>query len=593
MNMRQNSLLKLLVHTDYFKLIRDYCQILHCSEKTVRTDIKTINSFLDERQFQTKVVSIQGRGIKIQLVPHEKEYLSYLLDAELLDTLPDWERFYRGVSILLFSNDDYTIDSLAEALYSNSVQIKGELRRWDNMLYLFHLKFIKKQRLAIQGREEDIRHFVLYYFYLLATKAMTDKIEPLVLGEHQLLFRRILSMIEKDQGLCFTSNALHHLEFYLAIMVKRIQLGHEIQMAPRVHSPLYGEIQRMLEKQFAMAVPSGELRFLKSIAESGGKKWSEQIFSNYGLSKQSAAMTDSFLCALEMRFSKPIPSNLKAALRILMETALRRKRNGMLVLNQEGNQIKAEYLSEYLIVTRIFFDTPLLKDWCLNDMEYTRFTMLLLPYFNEMELVRQYRVGLIVNCSIEQAYFGKYKIERSIPRISVRQILAEDEIKEYEAALDFFISFNYITCNIPHIEISSMVKQSDIAELVTFLEAISDSERSERKCEALDFPCHQSALKATFYPDIMEILYQDMMTENAAALGYKEYEQRFLIQKVILNETALVVFYDSSVKKQVLFSYRMEKKTYLDGRIIKMIHVLYVKDDDDIALAQLIKKLEC
>lgn len=96
MNIRQNSLLKLLVPTDYFKLIREYCQALHCSEKTIRTDIKAINSFLDERGFQTKVVSVQGRGIKIQLVPQEEEYLRYLLDAQHLDTLPDWERFYRG-----------------------------------------------------------------------------------------------------------------------------------------------------------------------------------------------------------------------------------------------------------------------------------------------------------------------------------------------------------------------------------------------------------------------------------------------------------------------------------------------------------------
>lgn len=579
-------MLKLLVHTDYFQLIRDYCQTLHCSEKTIRTDVKTINGFLDECGFQTKVVSIQGRGIKIQLVPQEEEYLRYLLDAQHLDTLPGWERFYKGVFTLLFSGKDYTIDSLAEALYSNSVQIKDDIRGWSNMLYIFHLELVKKQHLAIQGREEDIRHFVLYYFYLLATKAMTDKLEPVIMGEHQSLFRQILSMIEKDQGLCFTSHALHHLEFYLAILVKRIHLGYKILLPHALPSPLYEEIKCILEERFAIEVPSGELCFLEKIAESGGKKWSDQIFSNYSLSKQSVAMTDAFLCALEARYSKPVPSNVKAALGILMETALRRKKNGVLVLNQEGNQIKTEYLQEYLIVTRMFFDTPPLKEWYLNDMEYTRFTMLLLPYFNEMKLVHPYCAGLIVNCSIEQAYFGKYKIEQSIPRISIKQILTDEEINEYETTLDFFISFNYITCRIPHVEITGMVNQGDINELEAFLEKFSENKMA---CKKFDFPHRQIPLNAVFYPDILNILYQDMIVEDAAALKYDEYEQRFIIQKVMLHDEALVVFYDASVKKQMLLSYRMEKKTYMDGRMIRMIHVLYIKGDDDIELAQILK----
>lgn len=587
MNIRQNSLLKLLVQTNYYKLIREYCQHLHCSEKTIRTDIKSINSFLEAHRFETKVVSRQGRGIKIQLVSHEKEHLSYLLDAELLDTLPDLERFYRGVITLLFSAQDYTIDSLAEVLYSNNVQIKEDLRRWDNMLYIFQLEFVKKQHLEIQGQEEDIRLFVLYYFYLLATKAMTDKIEPLIMGEHQLLFRRILSIMEKEQGACFTSNALHHLEFYLAILVERIRLGHKIFIADTVYSAPYEEIKHILEENFAIEVPPGELCFLEKMAGSGGKKWSDQIFSNYSFSAQSAAMGDAFLYALEARYLKPVPEDLKEALRILMETALRRKRNGMLVLNHEGNQIKEEYLREYLIVTRIFFDTPQLKECYLNDMEYTRFTMLLLPYFNEMKLVHQYRAGLIVNCSIEQAYFGKYKIEESIPRISIRQILTEEEIGEYETALDFFITFNYTTCRIPHVEISSMVKQNDITELSAFLETFSENKMERGK---FNFPCRQNALKVELYPDILSILYRDMVSEDAAAMSYDEYEQRFIIQKAMMNDEVLVIFYDGSVKKQMLFSYKMEKKTYIDGRVIRMIHVLYIKESDDVELAEIIKK---
>lgn len=587
MNLRQNTLLKLLAKSDDFKLIREYSQRLHCCEKTIRTDVSTINSFLSEHRFKTKVIGRQGRGVKIQLFPAEKEYLDYLLDTELLDTIPDLERFYHGIITLLLTEEAYTIDSLAEVLYSNSVQIKEDLRRWSNMLHTFHLQFIKRQSLKIKGREEDIRLFVLYYFYLLATNAMTGKIEPFIMGSNQGLFRHVLSIMEKDQGLCFTSNALHQLEFYFAIMVRRIRLGHTIDLPHTGNSSAYDRIKGILEEHFSMTIPPGELYFLERIGENAGKKWSDKLFSDYSLSKQSKVMTEAFFNALEARYSKSVPLDLKSAFTILMETALRRNRTGMLVLNHEGNQIKTEYLTEYLIVTSIFFDSPVLKDCYLNDMEYTRFTMLLLPYFHEMKLLHVYHAGLIVNCSLEQAYFGKYKIEQSIPGISIAHILTEEETEDFESTLDFFITFSYITSRTPHVEISSMVKQADITKLSAFLE---EFHKNKTEHTSFGFSRHCIRLKSVFYPDIVKALFQDMEAWETSSLKYEEFEKRVTIQKALLNDEMLVIFCDSSVKKPMLLSYKMECKTYIDGRIIKTIHVLYIKDTDEIELAEIIQK---
>lgn len=588
MNSRQNSLLKLLVTSNHFQLIQEYCNILHCSEKTVRNDIKTINGFLAEHHFQSKVLSRQGHGIKIELTPNEKEYLDYLLATELLETLPDLERFYHGIITLLFTDEVYTIDSLAETLYSNSLQIRNDLIRWSNMLLSFHLKFIKKPHLMLQGREEDIRSFVMYYFYLLAVKAMTNKIEPTILGKHRALFRDILSIMEKDQGLRFTSNAMHQLEFYLALMMKRIQLGHFIHRPESASSCVYAEIGLMLEEHFSIVIPPDELYFLEKMAGGAAKKWSAQLFSDFKISKQAKAMTDAFVHVLETHYFKAVPLDLKTALSILMETSLKRKENSLLVLNNEGNLIKTVYLKEYLLVTRIFFDTPLLNDHCFNDMEYTRFTMLLLPYFNEINLADKYHAGLIVNCSLELAYFGKCKIEQYIPKISISQILTEEDIQQFDDDLDFFITFNYITNSTPHVKISSMVNHTDIEKIYAFLE---DFHSSRLKHMRFFLPQHNKILKTAIFPDIIDILYQDMLTQGASDLTYEEFAKRLTTQKVLLSETMLVILYDSSVLKQLLFSYETEYMTYIDGLLIKKIDVLYIKNTDEINLGQLIEKL--
>lgn len=590
MNSRQNSLLKLLVKSNHFQLIREYCNILHCSEKTVRNDIKILNSFLAEHRFKAKILSRQGHGIKMVLSSDEKEYLYYLLDTELLETLPNLERFYHGIIALLLSDEFYTIDSLAEVLYSNSVQIKEDLLRWSNMLLTFHLKFVKKPHLMLQGQEENIRSFVMYYFYLLAVKAMTKKIEPFIMGEDRTLFKAVLSIMEKDQGLNFTSNALHQLEFYIALMIRRIQLGHiiHIHIPETYNSDAYVEIKHMLEQHFMVKIPVSELSFLEKMAEGAAKKWTDRLFFNYRISKRSEEMTDAFVYALEARYLKPVSQDLKSALNILMETSLRRKRNGLLVLNNEGNMIKTVYLKEYLLVTRVFFDTPHLNDCYFNDMEFTRFTMLLLPYFNEIALAHKYNAGLIVNCSLELAYFSKYKIELYVPQISVTRILTEEEIPGTNAEIDFFITFNYIESGTPRVEISSMVCQKDIEKIYAFL----DSFRMDRlKHTKIHMKQYVKSLETSVLPDIINTLYQDMSFHGTSDLNCIEFAKRVATQKVLLSETMLVILFDASVKRQMLLTYEAKSKTYIDGRLIKYIKVVYITDTDEIHLEQLIEKL--
>ena len=68
--------------------------------------------------------------------------------------------------------------------------------------------------------------------------------------------------------------------------------------------------------------------------------------------------------------------------------------------------------------------------------------MLLLSYMDGLSPHDQWRVGLVVNCGIEQVFYARDRLERLIPRMRVARVLTETEVAEIESdpkhsSLDF------------------------------------------------------------------------------------------------------------------------------------------------------------
>ena len=55
MNLRQNTLLQIMLKEGSFQTIDSLAVLLNCSEKTLRNDIKDINTFLKDNNFETSI----------------------------------------------------------------------------------------------------------------------------------------------------------------------------------------------------------------------------------------------------------------------------------------------------------------------------------------------------------------------------------------------------------------------------------------------------------------------------------------------------------------------------------------------------------
>ena len=713
MNQRQRRLLLYLLSQKHYQPIQELCEEFGFSEKTIRNDIKAVNAYLHMNKTASRIETKRGSGVRMHLEEREEEYVRYLLESRVLEIKPDLDRFYHGMLLLLFTQELYTMDTLADELYTNRLQLKEDLLCWESMLKMFQLNIVKGTHLHIEGEERQIRLFVLYYFYQRADKAMIMSIEPVLLQEHKSLFRSILRLYEEAYGYRFTVNALHHFSIYLGIMMKRIQMGKGLRkeqsyqndvkaydfinkqsnqgvekghallkeqlhqsdekasalLREQLHQsdekatallkehsyqgeekmiallkerPYQGEektiallkerpyqveekaaaflkerpyqveekatallkerpyqveektisllkeqsyqgeekvsallrelpykgnkkVRTLLRDYFHMDVNDEEMKFLEQMIESGARQWNRSMLHEFVLKEETKELSGRFFHSLEREYGTVMDNELPVLFSILLQTAIIRKQHSMRVLHYNDTQVKYDSMAEFLCVMQLFHRDEKLRALQLYESEYTRLSMLLLPYFHQLNTQVRFRAGLIVNCSLELAYYGRMRITEAIANIDIVRILTEDELEEASPEVDFFITFDYLHKKVPNVEISSIIQDSDIQKLQQYLNQL----RRER---AMKQPVSCSRhLRHAENEDALVLLLFQQLHENCEAISYAEFTAMLPIHRLLLRDCMLIVLYDKRIDSSFISMLELKNQLYIEGKGIRQV----------------------
>ena len=71
MNSRQGALLRALLEASDYRTSADYARRFGCSDGTIRTDVKALNSFFEHEGLATQVGRQRGAGLRLALAPGE------------------------------------------------------------------------------------------------------------------------------------------------------------------------------------------------------------------------------------------------------------------------------------------------------------------------------------------------------------------------------------------------------------------------------------------------------------------------------------------------------------------------------------------
>ncbi|TYS17730.1 transcription antiterminator [Rossellomorea vietnamensis] len=232
MNQRQNELLRiLLTQDDEAFLIHNLSNQLHCSEKTIRNDLKRIEELIRENSAAI-LVRKPGIGIYLEADAAERSRLFQLLFSQ--ETLKSNEERRMEIAYkLLISDTPHTLDELAKHYYVTKKNIKQDIENITEWLKRFDLQLLSKQGLGstITGTELNKRNALAHLSNLLPVMSHTTNYMLNLFMPYEIdVVRKKLIDVQDRYSLPLTDGALESLLVHALIMIKRIKQKSPIEI---------------------------------------------------------------------------------------------------------------------------------------------------------------------------------------------------------------------------------------------------------------------------------------------------------------------------------------------------------------------------
>ena len=567
MNSRQGALLRALLEASDYRTSADYARRFGCSDRTIRTDVKALNSFFEHEGLATRVGRQRGAGLRLALAPGEENRLVRLLEESETEMHPRYERLCQEMIALTCYPGPHTADSLARRMFRNKQQIQSDLRWWQGILKVSGLTLSVGRQITVEGPEWTVRGFVMSMLFSFSSAAVRRRILPSLFGsiepyDRQFLERCIAEM-QRDLGFEFSSNAQWQFGVYLCIMVTRLRLGHGLMTwrGADGSTPFFAYLKKRLERHFSLTVSDAEMGLLSDMAHCCTWQWSLAAMSAYEPSERARAFTDDVEEALKKAFGAPLPEDVRKPLAILFESGLARRTCGLVAANPNEESVKCEAMDGACLLSSVLCEVPSLVEADLFSPDYARIVLVLLDYLDQVGALRCYRVGLVVNCGIDLALWGAHRIEKLTSRLEVTDVLTENEVLAAASRpnstllehFDFLVSFEPMDIDFPCVTISPGVSRADIDHIIA-------SVPLWRRGQEVHTAWERGVLPAGPSPESMfASLHARLTADGLIDMSLERFEWLVWTLSVVKDRTLVFAWCGSGVCKTGIRIFRLEE----------------------------------
>lgn len=255
--------------------VKDLCETLNITDRTLRTDIQTINKILQNNGATIKIKRKCGYYIDIDDNDKFNIFLINLSNSEKsnieLDSTKDRMKYF--LNILLYQNDYITLDNLADKVFVTTNTLKNYIKSLNPIFSKYNLEIINKSNLGVKiiGNEDDKRKFlietILYdnfqnYIttfskeeYMLFKDIDLDKLKNIV-------YKKLKKVNIKISDYNFKNLIIH-----FALMVSRVKNEYYINNSFNIkindsYKSFIDEISNELEKTFNIIMSDGEKHYI-------------------------------------------------------------------------------------------------------------------------------------------------------------------------------------------------------------------------------------------------------------------------------------------------------------------------------------------
>lgn len=228
MNSRLREIIKLLKNINVPMTSVQLSTVLNVSSKTVRNDIKELNSLT--RKYNMQIEAYRGKGYLLH-IKDEATFNRFLQDyikeeAIMVPTEPD-ERVNYLIERILLQTDFLKIEDLAEELFVSRSTLQTDLKTVRAFLKQYELSIEHKPNYGIKviGKESYIRFCISEFIFNQNPIQKEDHshwLKILPEDELELIKHSILKNLRSHQ-IIISDISLQNLITHLAIACKRIQ----------------------------------------------------------------------------------------------------------------------------------------------------------------------------------------------------------------------------------------------------------------------------------------------------------------------------------------------------------------------------------
>ncbi|MEK3888284.1 BglG family transcription antiterminator [Bacillus sp. FSL K6-3431] len=535
MNVRQAELLRVLLSNDaeYF-LVDQLAKRVHCSEKTIRNDLKIISDFLAGHS----TLSLHRKpGYGIYLEGSDQERKELLLLMEKSQEKPSEERLFDTAYELLTADRPLTLQYFADQHFTNRTTVKKDLDELAKWLETFNINLVSKQKIGVYLEGDEVKKRSAFaQLPQLASfhEHGKDSITKLFPDSEVNIVKSAL----KRGNFYFTDETFDRLVIHILIMIKRIKQKKPIQIP--VEKAVINEKEtfsqvlaliKEIEPIFAMSVPESEVIYLARHFMSGKKRTADETDSPH-LNRLVQGLITHMTDMTKIDFASDL--TLIQGLTIHLQPVLHRITYQLPISNPLLAEIKRMYPYLFSMVMLALDDLQKSSSIILPEDEAAYIVLHFQASIERRKRMASQRKRAIIVChhGIGMSHLLRSRIERHIPDLQIEHCISRAEIPDYMDHEFIISTIELPDVKIPHIVVSPLFDLADQDRLQSFLKHTeTDGPKTEQYATLLRFIDEDLIILQVDLEHRYEVV--EMLANSLYARGFvkKEYIHSALLRE--------------------------------------------------------------
>ncbi|MFV0394079.1 MAG: BglG family transcription antiterminator, partial [Coprobacillaceae bacterium] len=535
LNTRQVHIIDILNDANTWIIGKELSQILHVSDRTIRLDIATINTY-----YQCILIESNRRlGYKVnKSLLHKQE-----IETKTIIPQTAHERCVYIIQELLFKSQELNVIGLQDQVFVSGYSIDNDIKKIRKMIQKYpSLKLVRsKNYIHLSGSEEDKRSL---YKTLLTEETQgnfmnLNSLASLWTNFDLLEVKDILEEVCEKYSYNIRATNFPMIVLHVGVAIERIinrNFIHSIHTFDKLKDSIEYEIAlrffTMISKRIQIEIVEEEICLLALLLM--GKKGSEYRKDilreelNQDVDNLVELMIQEVKDHFDIDFSKD--TSLKVGLTMHLQSLLERQQNEIEITNVYLQEIKRKYPLIFEMSVRAGAVIQNMGNKYVNENELAFLALHLGAAYERVNSVQKYRAIMIVphTQTLSKMCMDKIKqrFEERMEVITTYNFFEEKMIMEEEPDLIITTVALKHSLSVKTIQISLFVNHEDESEIFQALNALD-----KKKYHAEFIQTIQGLMrKDLFYvkekmassTEIIEFLCNELIQKGLATKEYKE-----------------------------------------------------------------------